>query len=172
MRKLIIVAVAGAVLGISPLLAADSATVLSVPSTVNVPATLNLGFFANIITVGHQETNVLPCFNCVNGASQTNLGLAVPLSVVRAGTAQTFTVTGHNVSFDGPCTFSYSIRVDRKTPPIQTSSVSGSCYPAIWLAYFPTTIPNAPGRYLLQGEIQAGGSKSIVETGLVITAAN
>ncbi len=167
MRKVSVVA-AAVLLGV-PLLAADSPTVISIPNPDVVPYTMNLGFFTNIVTVGHQEPNVLPCFNCVNGASQTNLGLAVPLTVVHQGSAQNITVTGQNVSYDGPCTFSYSIRASVSSPPIQTGSVSGSCYPAIWLAYFPVTIPNAPGRYLLQGEIQTRGAKSVVMAGMVIT---
>lgn len=169
MRKMIIVAVAVVLLGIVPLLAADSPTVLAINSPDTVPETLNLGFFTNIVTIGHQEPGVLPCFNCVNGAGQTNLGLAVPLTVVHQGTAQNITVTGQNVSYDGPCTFSYSIRATIDSPPIQSGSVSGSCYPAIWLAYFPMTVPNAPGRYILQGEIDTRGAKSVVMAGMLIT---
>jgi hypothetical protein len=169
MRNVTILAVALLFLGIVPVLAADSPTVISIPNPDTVPATLDLGFFANIVTVGHQDPNVLPCFNCVSGASQVNLGIAVPLSVVHQGTAQNITVTGQNVSYSGPCTFSFAIRASVTSAPILTGSTAGSCYPAVWAAWFPVTIPNAPGRYLLQGEIQTRGAKTVIMAGLLIT---
>lgn len=169
MRKVCLAAVAVVLLGICPLLASEGATLTAVlvPGGVS-PETLNLGFFASIVTLGHQDP-ALPCFNCVNGATQISLGLAAPISVIHQGTAVNVSVTGQDVAYSGTCTFTYNIRVSSTSTPIQTGSVSGSCYPSVWLATFPTTIPNAPGRYLLQGEISTNGSKTQVQAPLVIS---
>ncbi|MFN7992625.1 MAG: hypothetical protein U0Q18_03445 [Bryobacteraceae bacterium] len=170
MRKVYLVVAAAAVLGVMPLLGADSGILRSIPNPDTVPFTESLGMFASTVTMGHQDP-ALPCFNCVQGAAQINLGLAVPLGVVRAGTSQVVVVTGDDVSYSGPCTFSYSIQATPTSAPIQTGSVSGSCSPSIWLAYFPMTVPSATGRYVLQGQIQTRASKTTVYSPLVIAAA-
>ena len=172
MRRLAIAAVATVALGIAPLLAADSPTVLSLPTPRSgvTPYTANLGFFTGIVTMGPQDPNsALPCFNCVNGASVENLGLGLPLTVVSQGAAMTVTVVGQDVSYDGPCTFSFMIRSSPSSPPIQAGSVSGSCYPGVWIAYFPITVSGPTGGYLLQGVIKTRGPWSAVQAGLLIT---
>ena len=169
MRKLYIIALAVVLLGIAPLFAAsDDAAVSAVPRPFVATAATTPGIIANSITIGKQDTGALPCFACVNGATIANLGLAVPLSSVPEGASLTVVVTADDVDYSGPCTFSYAIRVTTTSKPILTGSLPpADCYPAIWYAYFPITVPPASGSYILEGAV-LGAKTSQINASLTI----
>ena len=84
MRKVYVVALVVALLGITPLFAGD-ASLQSIPRpfvpiTETTPALL-----LTTVTIGASDQPPLPCWNCVSGASVVSLGIAEPLSVVTGG---------------------------------------------------------------------------------------
>lgn len=173
MRNVCMIAVAVVLMGITPLLAADAA-VVSVPrAAVHAQAGLP-DFIANSITVAPQDPNfAVPCFNCIPGSGISTLGIGAPTSVIPAGTAVVFVVTGDDPSYSGDCSFAYALSTSLSGPPVQQGSVPTSCYASIWLAYFPTTVPTTPGRYFLKGAIYTGsggtiGHQSVVTASLIV----
>jgi hypothetical protein len=171
MQKACVVAVAVVLLGMAPLLAADSATVVSIPRP-DIAAQPGLpNFVASSITVGQTDPfQAVPCFNCVPGAGVVTLGLSAPRSVVTTGSVLTFALTGEDLGYSGGCTFTYSLSTSLTGPPVQSGSVPYLCYPAIWVASFPTTAPSTPGRYVLKGAIytESGTAKSVVTSTLIV----
>jgi hypothetical protein len=96
------------------------------------------------------------------------LGIPAPVSVVPAGTPLQITLTADDVSYTGGVTFAYAIKATTTATPIQTGDFSADVSPSLWWAYFSITTPSTPGRYLLQGTIIQGDSKSVANTALII----
>jgi hypothetical protein len=166
MRSVFIFTVAVVLLSLSPLMAADSASLLAIPRPGSLPSTENLGFFATSITAGYQDpTGILPCWNCVPGAGTANVGMAAPLVGVESGSRLTIIMTGDDLSDSGQARFEVSLNSGGKT--VWTDSVTGPVYPAIWLSVFSLTAP-AAGRYEVQGAIRTGKTSSSVVTGQLI----
>ena len=168
MRTVCIFTVAVA-LGLSPLLAADSASLQATPRPGSIPSTGGLGFFATSIMVGLQDpAEIVPCWNCAAGAGILNVGIAAPLAVVESGSALTILLTSDNLSYWGQGSFTYSLVSGGKA--VLTDSVAGPVYPAIWLAVFPINAP-APGRYILEGVVRTGpgfATKTVVLGQLIV----
>ena len=170
MRNVCMIVVAVVLLAITPLLAVDSSAVSVPRPAVRAQAGLP-DFIANSITVGPTDPNSgnggVPCFNCVPGSAITNLGIAAPESVIQAGTAVTFVVSGDDPAYSGDCSFAYALSTSLSGPPVQQGSVPTSCYPAIWIGFFPVTAPATPGRYFLKGSIYTGSGGTISHQSVV-----
>ena len=163
LRNVCMIAVAAVLLSITPLLAA-SPGVLSIPRPAVSPGQQTMAdFVASSVMAGMQDP-ALPCFNCVSGASVVSLGVAAPISIVHASQSLAFSVTGDDVVYTGPCTFTYTIATKPDAPPVQSGSVSTICYPSIWIAWFPTTAPSSLGRYFLKGAIYTGNGGTLNHT--------
>jgi hypothetical protein len=173
MRKLSIIAVAVSILCVAPMLSAAEHTSLHSSPRPFVPTTATSpGIIVNSITIGEPDGQgqglVLPCWNCVSGASVASLGLAGPLSLVPTGSALRVVLTADDVAFSGAVTFTYAIRTSTTAPPIQTGNFSADVYPSLWWGYFDITTPSTPGRYLLQGTIIQGNAVSVANTSLLV----
>lgn len=160
MRSVCIITVAVVLLGLGPLLAANNASLISVPHPPNVPSavpgTVNEGFLAtSVLATITDPQGILPCFDCVSGPDVQTLLIALPLAAVIEGHAVTIIVTGDDLFYGGTAAFTFNIRANPTVAPILTETVSGTVSPGIWLAQFPITVP-APGQYILQGEISTG----------------
>jgi len=177
MRSICTIVVAVFLLGVGPLLAADSASVIGVPHSIGSPAIapdlVNVGFIATGVLAGQTDPEgIVPCFNCVGGPDIQTLLIALPLGAIFEGSSTTIIVTGDDLFYGGLASFSFSIKANPTVAPILTGSVSGDVTPGIWLAQFPITAP-ASGYYLLEGDIATGENLShhtTVSTHLLIGA--
>src|SRR5579862_3249522 len=103
MRKLSIIAVAVSILCVAPMLSAAERTSLHAYPRPFVPtASTTPGIIVNTVTIGVADPGVLPCWNCVAGASTVALGLAGPLSLVPTNTALEIVLTADDVAYTGP----------------------------------------------------------------------
>jgi hypothetical protein len=173
MRSFCISTLAVVLLGLGPLLAADSPKITAIAQPLNLPASANLGFFATSVMTGQQDPDaVLPCFDCVTGEDIGSLGVAIPHAAVTTGSALTIVLTGDDISYDGDCSFTVSLISGGVTA--WTSTASGSCYPAVWLAEFPvTSTALSVGHYELMGVINTGHNltdKTVVISQLYVAA--
>jgi hypothetical protein len=159
MRKLYVVALAVVLLGISPIFASDGASLQAVPRPF-VPNTATLpGILITTVSIGASDQPPMPCWNCVTGATVTNLGIAEPLSVVPAGSSMTVTLTWDDLSYSGAAQFAYAIRSTLTATPISAAALSADIFPSGWWGRFIVTVPSMPGAYLLQGSVTyAGGT--------------
>jgi hypothetical protein len=160
MRSVCTITVAVCLLALSPLLAADKASIIGVPHPASVPNvapdTANEGFLATAVVAGFTDPEgLVPCFNCVGGLDIQTLLLALPLAAVTTGHAITIVVTGDDLFYGGMASFAFSIKANPTVAPVLAGSVSGTVAPGIWAAQFPITAP-APGQYILEGVISTG----------------
>jgi hypothetical protein len=169
MRKLYVVALAVVLLGITPIFAAsDGASLQAVPRPF-VPTTGTApGILINTITIGESDQPPMPCWNCVSGATVTNLGIAAPMSVVPGGSSMTVTVTFDNLSYTGTAKFAYAIRSSLTATPIQAAALSADVYPGLWWGRFIITVPSMPDGYLLQGSVTYGSAVTSINVPLII----
>ena len=170
MRSVCISTVAVVLLGLGPLLAADSARVISVPHPGSVPKSETLGFFATNVMTGFQDrAGVVPCFECVSGSDTVTMGVAAPVAAVESGSPLTIVLTGDDLSYEGNGSFQFNL-ISGGTTVMTGSTGTISVYPSIWLAQFPINAP-APGRYVLEGIIWTGASlttKTVVIGQLIV----
>jgi hypothetical protein len=172
MKSVCIGALGMFLLGAGARAAEDGVTVRAIPRpAVSVPATgASQGILVSLVSVGLYDA-AMPCFTCVNGATQSNLGIAQPLSWVQGGSKVTFTVVADDLAYSGPCSFIYSVR---QGGPLGTvllrgqANVPGGCYPAGWFASFNTRVPPNPGVYILEGMVDAGGAIALMTVPLTI----
>jgi hypothetical protein len=178
MRSVCTIIVAVVLLAVSPVFAAEKATVVGVGFPAGTPAitpeTINVGFLATGVLAGQTDPeHVVPCFNCVSGPDIQTLLIALPLGAVFSGSSTTIIVTGDDLFYGGLASFSFSIKANPTVAPIMTESVEADVTPGIWLAQFPITAP-APGYYILEGQIATGeGLKQVtsVSSHILIGAA-
>jgi len=151
------IAVAGVFLAAGSLSAANGASVVSVPRPAIGTQSGLPNFVAGIIAVGQPDpAGIVPCFNCIPGSGVVTLGLALPQSVFLVNALVTFDVTGDDLSYNGPCTFEYHLSTSIGGPSVQEQTVGTICYPSVWIANFPATLPSTPGRYFMSGSIHTG----------------
>jgi hypothetical protein len=177
MKKVYMIAIALVVLGVAPLLAAGP-TVVAIPRAVPATGGDTTGALATMIMVGLTDPDFndfasggVPCFNCAPTGLTGDVGLAIPLTWVTAGSSVSYVLAVDVYSYTGGGNFIYSIREGERTQEgkeIARGNVAASIYPANWLAYFPTTAPLKPGRYTLLGEFDANGATSAVSGPLVV----
>jgi hypothetical protein len=164
MRSVCISTIAVAFLGLSPLLAANNASIIGVPRPASVPNvapnTVSEGFIATSVLAGFTDPEgIVPCFNCVNGPDIQTLLIALPLGAVNSGGTVTIVVTGDDLFYGGTASFTYNIKANPTVAPVSTGTVSGTVAPGIWYAKFPITAP-APGQYVLEGIISVGENQT------------
>ncbi|HUE20566.1 MAG TPA: hypothetical protein VMQ86_02730 [Bryobacteraceae bacterium] len=175
MRNVCTSTVAVFLLGLCPLLAANKASLISLPHPASAPDSVSDGFLTTaVMTADTDPEGILPCFNCVSGPDIQTLLIALPLGAVTSGHAITIMVTGDNLNYNANASFTFNIKPNAMAAPILTESVSGDVYPGIWIAQFPVTAP-APGTYIVEGVISTGANLSQqtkVVGPLVVGAAN
>jgi hypothetical protein len=170
MRVLYAVALLTVLLWSPALSAADSSGVFSTPRVVPDGGGQAGGALTTLVTLGLNDP-AMPCFNCVFGASQTNLGLTLPLTWVNGGTRVTVSVLVDNLNYTGPALFVYAIRQggrDQMGQIVQRGQTPASVFPSTWVAWFRVDLLTTPGRYTLEGAFSAGGATSAVTVPLVI----
>jgi hypothetical protein len=175
MRSFFISTAAIVLLCLSPLLAADKATLVGLPHPISVPDalpdTVNEGFIATSVLLGVTDPErLVPCFNCVNGPDIQTLLVALPLGAVFSGSAVTIVITGDDLFYGGDATFTFNIKANPTVAPVLTGIVGGTVSPGIYFAQFPITAP-APGAYILEGVISTGenlSKQTTVSTHIII----
>lgn len=172
MNRFCILALTMISLGASALPAQDAAWVRAVPRPAAVlPDTgLSQGILVSVVSVGNYDS-ALPCFMCVRGATQNNLGISQPLSWIQSGTTVTFTIVADDAAYSGPCSFVYSVRQGGTLGQVLMHGqqvVAGGCYPAGWYAAFNARVPSNPGVYDLEGIVDAGGTVAVMKVPIVI----
>jgi len=159
-------------LGAAALPAQDAAWVRAIPRPAgSVPATgLSQGILVPVVSVGPYDA-ALPCFMCVHGATQNNVGISQPLSWIQSGSQVTFTIIADDMAYSGPCSFVYSVRQGGALGQVLMRGqqvIAGGCYPAGWYAAFNAKVPSNPGTYSLEGMVDAGGTVTVLKVPLII----
>lgn len=167
MRKVYVVALAVALLGISPLFA-DDASSQAVPRPFVSISETTPALLMTTVTIGNSDQPPLPCWDCVSGASVHSLGIAQPLAVVTGGNSMTVTLTWDDLSYIGRAQFAYAIRTSPTAPPIQAAALPAFISPGGWWGRFIITVPSVPGAYMLQGSVTWDGFSANITSPLVI----
>lgn len=170
MRNIYVVAIALVLLGLTPLVAADHPTVVSVPRSIPATGGSNGGAQATMVVLTDIDPNFnsflpggVPCFNCVTSGLSSTVGLGIPFTWATAGSSMAIELMVDVATFSGTGQFAYSIRQgsrDMKGPVVSHGSINASVYPANWMAYFPSIVMPPAGTYTMDGMFVAGTSSA------------
>ncbi|MBD5653549.1 MAG: hypothetical protein IAI50_00010 [Candidatus Eremiobacteraeota bacterium] len=123
-------------------------------------------FFTNTILSGAAVDGV-PCFNCVNGAPATALGVPAPFNYIPSGTVQQYNVSWTDLTFKGKCTVYITIASGKTVIQSQNYPVSGITAPGAYDLGFNFAAVTYSGPAMATGKVTCGKTSSSVTARLI-----
>jgi hypothetical protein len=123
-------------------------------------------FFVNFVTGGIAVGGV-PCFNCVNGAPASALGLPGPFNYVPSSTVMQYNVSWTNLLWNGSCTATFTITAGTQVLDTFGATVSGVSGAGAYDLGFNRNRPTYSGPAVLMGTIKCGRRSSSTTAHLI-----